>query len=174
VIFATLRSGDRAAVDAALLTQLRLTHRSQKLERYARALGELLVRLLQDPAPRLGPLACALAERLGFPATAVIEQVERERRSDRDVIGGQLSSACYIDQSFPAVLYLAARYPDDLEAALIANTNAGGDNCHRGAVLGAILGAALGLQAIPERWIRGLRARTELAEEIDVFIARFA
>ena len=52
---------------------------------------------------------------------------------------------CYIEHSFPAVLYLAARYPDDFEAALVANTNVGGDNCHRGAVLGAMLGAALGL-----------------------------
>ena len=37
---------------------------------------------------------------------------------------------------------IAARAADDFEAALIANTNVGGDNCHRGAVLGAILGAA--------------------------------
>ncbi len=174
VIFATLQAGDRAAVDAALLTQLRLTHRSQKLERYARALGELLVRLLQDPASRLGPLACTLAERLGFPAATVIERIRRNRQSDLDVIGRLLSPACYIDQSLPAALYLAARYTDDFEAALIANTNAGGDNCHRGAVLGAILGAALGDGAIPERWIRGLRACAELEEEIETFIARFA
>jgi len=173
VIFATLGAGDRAAADAALLTQLRLTHRSQKLERYARALGELLARLVQESEPQVGPLARTLAERLGFPAAAVIAQVEREGGSDLDVIGGRLSPACYIDQSFPAVLYLAARYPDDFEAALIANTNAGGDNCHRGAVLGAILGAALGYEAIPERWIGGLQARAELAEEIEIFIARF-
>jgi ADP-ribosylglycohydrolase len=174
VIGATLRQGDRAAVNAALLAQLRLTHRSHKLERYALALGELLVRLFEDPAPRIGSLARALAERLGFPAATVIEQVERERRSDLSVIGGRLSSACYIDQSFPAVLYLAARYPDDFETALVANTNAGGDNCHRGAVLGALLGAALGFRAIPERWIHGLVAHAELEEEIETFIARFA
>ena len=32
------------------------------------------------------------------------------------------------------------KYADDLETALVANTNLGGDNCHRGAVLGALLG----------------------------------
>ena len=90
------------------------------------------------------------------------------------VIGGLLSPACYIDHSFPAVLYLAARYSDDFEAALVANTNVGGDNCHRGALLGAILGGALGYQAIPERWIRGLRSRAELDEEIESFVARLA
>ena len=75
--------------------------------------------------------------------------MNRERRSDLHVIGSQLSPACYIEHSFPAVLYLAARYSDDFEAALVANTNVGGDNCHRGAVLGAIIGASLGYGAIP-------------------------
>ena len=174
VIFATVGKGDRAAVDTALLTQLRLTHRSSKLERYALAFGQLLVGLLQDPVPRLAPLACATAERLGFPAGTVIERIQHNLQSDLDVIGRLLSPACYIDQSLPAVLYLAARYADDFEAALIANTHVGGDNCHRGAVLGAILGAALGFRAIPERWIRGLQARAELEAEIDTFIAQFA
>jgi ADP-ribosyl-[dinitrogen reductase] hydrolase len=56
---------------------------------------------------------------------------------------------------------------------LIANTNAGGDNCHRGAILGAILGAALGFQAIPERWVQGLSACDWLQQEIDTFVGRF-
>ncbi len=175
VIFATVGKGDRAAVETALLTQLRLTHRSPKLERYALAFGECLVGLLQEEAAvPVESLACTTAERLGFPAATVIERIRRNRLSDLDVIGRLLSPACYIDQSLPAVLYLAARYADDFEAALIANTNVGGDNCHRGAVLGAILGAALGFPAIPERWIHGLQARAELEAEIETFIARFA
>jgi hypothetical protein len=100
---------------------------SQKLERYALALGDLLVRLLQDKDARVGPLACVSAERLGFPAAAVVERIRRNQQSDLSVIGGLLSPACYIDQSLPAVLYLAARYPDNFEAALIANANAGGN-----------------------------------------------
>ena len=172
VIMAARREADRGA--AALLTQLRLTHRSARLERYALAFGGLLADLFADPAPPVGPLACAAADRLGFPATAVIAKVERAGLSDLSVIGGQLSPACYIDQSFPAVLYLAGRYPADFESALVANTNLGGDNCHRGAVLGALLGAALGFQAIPERWVAGLRGRAALTDEIETFIARFA
>ena len=101
----------------------------------------------------------------------MVERINRDGLSDLDVIGGLLSPACYIEHSFPAVLYLAARYADDFEAALVANTNVGGDNCHRGALLGAILGAALGYQAIPERWIQGLRSRVELEEEIESFLA---
>ena len=173
VIFAALHERDPAAANAAALIQLRLTHRSSKLERHALEFSDLLVRLVQDGSARIAPLACAAAERLGFPATAVIERIRRNQQSDQDVIGGLLSSACYIDQSLPAVLYLAARHADDFEAALIANANVGGDNCHRGAVLGALLGAALGPAAIPERWIRGLTARIALDEEIENFITKF-
>ena len=169
---AAWREDNAAAVDRTLLAHLRLTHRSTKLERYALALGQLLPRLLRDQEPRIGPLVCDIAESLGFPAAKVVEQVIRDRRSDLHVIGGLLSPACYIEHSFPAVLYLAARHPDDFEAALVANTNVGGDNCHRGAVWGILLGAALGYQAIPARWIRGLRSRVELEEEIESFLAK--
>jgi ADP-ribosyl-[dinitrogen reductase] hydrolase len=173
VIATAVRERDPATVERSLLAHLRLTHRSAKLERHALALGSLLTQLLQDPAAHVGPLAASLAESFGFPASQVVERVDRERRPDVDVIGSLLSPACYIDQSFPAVLYLAARYPDDFEAALVANTNVGGDNCHRGTVLGAILGAALGVQAIPQRWIQGLTSRAELEEELESFVVRF-
>jgi len=174
VILATLKEGERSAVDQALLAQLRLTHRSRKLERYALALGDLLIRLMHDPEQPIANLACAVAETLGFPAAATVDRVQRNRLSDLDVIGRMLSPACYVDQSFPAVLYLTARYAEDFEGALIANTNLGGDNCHRGAVLGAILGAGLGLRAIPERWLLGLQAGAELQAEIETFVSRFA
>ena len=174
VIFAAMRSGDATAVGLAALTQLRLTHRSAQLERFALEYCDLLVHLLSDPSPQLVPRVCAAAKRLGFPAEVTLDHVRRNGKSDHDVIGGLLSPACYIDQSLPAVLYLAARYPDDFEAALIANTNVGGDNCHRGAVLGAILGAALGVAAIPERWRQGLTASAELDAEIEGFMERFA
>ena len=38
----------------------------------------------------------------------------------------------------------------------MVNTNLGGDNCHRGVVLGALLGALHGEQAWPRRWLAGL------------------
>ena len=65
-------------------------------------------------------------------------------RTDNDVVGRLFSSACYISDSWPNVLYLAYKYADKTEAGLLANTNLGGDNVHRGTVLGAILGLANG------------------------------
>lgn len=60
---------------------------------------------------------------------------------------------------------------DSFEAAVLSNTNVGGENCHRGAALGALMGAALGEAAIPPRLITGLSQHEALRQEIDAFCA---
>ena len=75
---------------------------------------------------------------------------------DEEVVGKKVSPACYVEESVPATIYLALKYHDDPEAGLIANTNLGGDNVHRGAILGALLGAENGFDSFPDNWIDGL------------------
>jgi ADP-ribosylglycohydrolase len=50
----------------------------------------------------------------------------------------------------PASLYLCWKYHHDAEAGILANAMVGGDNCHRGAVVGSLLAAA---QGIPPNWL---------------------
>lgn len=83
--------------------------------------------------------------------------------SDEQVIGARLSPACYIKEAFPAALYLAWKYARDFDGGLIANANVGGDNCHRGVVVGGLLGAAHGVSA---HWCNGLRACGRLMGEL--------
>lgn len=72
---------------------------------------------------------------------------------DRSVVGRHLTMACYLPESFTASLFLCWRYADDFTAGILANAHCGGDNCHRGAVVGALLGAA---NSVPDRWREGL------------------
>jgi ADP-ribosylglycohydrolase len=76
---------------------------------------------------------------------------------DEVIVGKNFKTSCYVDHAIPCVVYLALKYGDKPETALIKNTNLGGDNCYRGAVLGALLGAAHGMSAWPERWVSGLK-----------------
>ena len=69
---------------------------------------------------------------------------------DEHVIGSRFSPACYIADAMPAALYLVWKYHNDFTAGIVANAMVGGDNCHRGAVVGSILGAACD---IPERFL---------------------
>ncbi len=50
---------------------------------------------------------------------------------------------------------------------LLANANAGGDNVHRGMLLGAVLGASV--DAMPESLTEGLADHRALGEEITAF-----
>ena len=64
------------------------------------------------------------------------------------------------------VHWFAWKYADDFEAGVIANANVGGDNCHRGAVVGALLGAAVGTGQIPARFCDGLRDAAALRQQM--------
>ena len=96
-------------------------------------------------------------------------EVDRLVREDSDsaVINQMFATACYPEHGLPLLLYFARAHNMDVESALLANANAGGDNVHRGIVLGILLGAAN--KEIPEHLKRGLTAFDELRTEIEAF-----
>lgn len=69
------------------------------------------------------------------------------------------------------VLHLAYKYGGDIEAGLLANVNSGGENVHRGMLLGALLGSAHGASRIPPALKEGLVDHEGLARDIDAFVA---
>jgi ADP-ribosylglycohydrolase len=79
----------------------------------------------------------------------------------------RLATACYPEHGLPMMLYLAVQKRFDLESALLANANAGGDNVHRGMVLGLLVGAAS--EEVPTMLKTGLVDHVELATEIEAF-----
>ncbi|MDP5293308.1 ADP-ribosylglycohydrolase family protein [Oceanimonas sp. CHS3-5] len=62
----------------------------------------------------------------------------------------------------PAVYYLAARFADDFESAVLHAINGGGQNQARAMLTGALAGAQCGLSGIPDRFIAGLIDAPEL------------
>jgi ADP-ribosylglycohydrolase len=69
---------------------------------------------------------------------------------------------CAIYHQFPAAYYLAARFPDDFESAVLHAVNGGGQNQARAILTGAMTGAMSGLSGIPKRFIDGLEHCEEL------------
>jgi ADP-ribosylglycohydrolase len=69
---------------------------------------------------------------------------------------------CAIYHQLPAAYYLAARFSDDFENAVLHAINGGGQNMARACLTGALVGAQVGLGAIPERFIQGLEEHDEL------------
>ena len=154
-ILAVWYAHDEEAALAAVHEHVRVTHRGELIETAARDLTKMLVAILNGAAVR------ASIEKFGNGWVGRKKLEAWAARPDNEVVGAILSPACYLQDAFPASLYLAWKYADDLESALIANTNLGGDNCHRGIVVGALVGA--GGSPVPERWERGLLCRESLA-----------
>lgn len=129
-----LQDLDREELRAKVKEHVGLTHAHRNVQRAA----DTLVRILWDLRERK-----CLREALQVQAGDWISLRKADRwrqQPDTHVIGQRFSPACYIDQAMPAALYLAWKYGDDFASGLRANAEAGGDNCHRGAVVGAILG----------------------------------
>ena len=69
---------------------------------------------------------------------------------------------CAIYHQLPAAYYLAARFHDDFESAVLNAVNGGGQNQARAILTGALTGAQTGLSGIPERFVDGLDSAAEL------------
>jgi ADP-ribosylglycohydrolase len=136
------------------LAHLALTHPGTKMETAGSLIIDILVKVLNGASLKAAILENIDAQNnplLGYPFLKWMKE------PDDSVIGPRFSTACYVEDSVPAVIYLALKYHDEPERALVVNTNLGGDNAARGAVLGALLGAAHGVEGFPERWVRGLK-----------------
>ncbi len=69
---------------------------------------------------------------------------------------------CAIYHQLPAAYYLAARFHDDFDTAVLHALNGGGQNQARCILTGALVGAQVGLSNIPQRFLEGLENASEL------------
>ena len=91
-----------------------------------------------------------------------------DRVPEQEAVMGVFATACYPEHGLPLALYLARAHDASVRASLLANANAGGDNVHRGMVLGMLVGAAT--DAVPDDLKRGLVDADAIANEIDAAI----
>jgi ADP-ribosylglycohydrolase len=69
---------------------------------------------------------------------------------------------CAVYHQLPAAYYLAARFSDNFELAVLHAINGGGQNMARACLTGALVGAQVGLSGIPKRLVQGLQGHEEL------------
>jgi len=134
-----------------------VTRRSDTLEKMSRLWSQIVSASLRDESEE------ALMEDL----TSTSKQLGLRRPNGR---GSDEMTACYISQSFPPTINMIAKYHDRCWDGLLANANIGGENVHRGSILGAVLGARAGLPNLPQMLSEGLHDKILLEQEIDAFV----
>lgn len=161
VAIAALAAGLPHQEVSALAGQvLAVTRQSSELAPYVDAVVEMLGVLVSgETLPRAA--AAVTQSRYGSDIQVAVDQ-----RGGSDPM-----VACYIGGGYPALLHFAYKYGADPREVLLSSANAGGENVHRGAVLGALTGAAFGFSGLPQDLLEGLVHRQELEEEIRQFAA---
>jgi len=144
------------------------THPDPLVDRVVDAYVLLLHRLLhREPGTPADPAWFAEAAR-AVPGV----RIDGLLNAKKSPLPGRFSIACYLDGSWPIVCALAARQLGDPRKALLLNTNLGGDNVHRGWVLGSLLGAAQHSDRVTP-WFDELHRHEEIDAAIAVWTSRF-
>ena len=180
ILYLYYKKSPRSDIIQTCLAHISLTHQSHDLSKFARVYLDAFLDFLEYPThPVPVPEIHRVLDRAckSLPEPFDVLRLIREYPTigdplqDAKVVGRMFSPACYISDSLPSLFYFAAKYAEaGIVPALLANTNVGGENCHRGSVLGALLGAALGDAGINPQFIDGLTEIKPIQSEIDAFI----
>ena len=93
-------------------------------------------------------------------------ELSKENLDDLDAIH-ELGQGWVGDEALAIAVYCSLKYPEDIEAALIASVNHEGDSDSTGAITGNIVGAHIGFSKIPEKFIRNLELKDLILEVAD-------
>ena len=144
------------ALDAALSGKLMARVKTGELPFHAVTRGRL-------GAPRPGEPEAAVAGRFPSPDALLGPSAMAAAAHDPDIriepawkVSLVYGMPCAVYHQFPAAYYLAARFSDDFESAVLHAVNGGGQNQARAILTGALAGAQVGLAGIPRRFIDDL------------------
>ena len=90
-----------------------------------------------------------------------------QNATDESIIGKRFATACYPEHGLPLLFYFLYKNNFDFTSSLLDNANAGGDNVHRGMILGLLTGVTC--KEIPESLKKGLVEYEALKKEIEDF-----
>ncbi|XP_015219821.2 uncharacterized protein [Lepisosteus oculatus] len=161
ILLSATEEQDQAVTAAVEL--VRLTHPHPKLDECVTLYARTLHAVLNGACLRQQAKAALRCPVLDAWETC-LPYIDRAARSPEERLGvhqtavASLGLACYMKGALSSLFYLAYEYYDDFSGGILANTNCGGENCNRGAALGALLGAASVHQGgpIPQAWKGGL------------------
>lgn len=140
---------------AAVKDAIQSTRKTTMVLKYAYLYSDMIVSVVEGSSIR--DATAAAARELNI-------DIAREVQFSSD--GRDPMTACYIDSSFPAMLFFAYKYsPSGTQTMLSKSASAGGENVARTSLLGALAGAAEGYSGYPALLKEGLHGAPQLLEE---------
>ncbi len=142
---------------ALIESSTRITHRDPRAEQAAVVVARLVrsARTRQSPDIIIAGITdLELRARTRQASVAALDGVSLAEF--RIMLGFERGVTGFVNDTLPAVVYCALRWPDDPRAAIEAAIRLGGDTDTVAALVGALAGARLGASALPPEWIAGI------------------
>jgi triacylglycerol esterase/lipase EstA (alpha/beta hydrolase family) len=143
-------------LDAAISAKLMARVKSGALPFHTVTVGNL-------QAPKAGAAEAPTAGRFPSPDALLTPSAIARAAHDPDIriepawkVSLVYGMPCAVYHQFQPAYYLAARFADDFESAVLHAVNGGGQNLARAMLTGALVGAQVGLSGIPRRFLAGL------------------
>jgi len=148
--------------------QTAFTHNNPLVIDAAEFFGRTTAKVLAGAGP-LKAVETVLGENfMGTELESLVQDGLDSQTVDTRQAIADFGQMCSAEAAIPGTMHLIARYENDFERALIENVMAGGDSAARDMPAGMILGAHIGLDAIPERWLKGLTSYQQIIKILDV------
>ena len=129
--------------------------------------GEPILTAVQDAAAAL-PVVFKDAEHVEDMQQLLQRAIELSASDLKDLDAiHRLGKGWVGDEALAIAVYCVLKHSDSFEDAIIASVNHRGDSDSTGAITGNILGAALGLNAIPQKYLDRLELKDVLLELAD-------
>ncbi len=155
-----LLASENKPFEDTIVNQTKITHTGGDVLDMAKALSKILDKVLGGKSPKLA-IAETGNEMGGQIKSYIDEAIAHESVEPVEMIA-TFGQSCSGKSAFPSVIYLLNKFENDYTRALIENVSAGGDSAARGMVIGMILGAHLGVNAVPQDWLKDMKHTPEI------------
>ncbi|MCF8061496.1 MAG: ADP-ribosylglycohydrolase family protein [Deltaproteobacteria bacterium] len=157
---------DREALAEAVRAQTRMTHNNFIVIQSALFFAYTALSVLEGASPRAAVETNAPAF-VDTPISQWVREGLDSRRTDSVETIRRFGQTCHTEHAFPSIIHIISRYENDLKEALIQSVMAGGDSAGRNLIVGMILGAHLGMDAIPEDWLAGMKKAEAVRRDLN-------
>ena len=129
--------------------------------------GESILAAVKDACVTL-PRVFPNAEKMDIFQALLQKAIDLSKTEMNDLNAiKQLGQGWVGEEALAIAIYCALKHPDSFKNAVIAAVNHSGDSDSTGAITGNIMGAALGIKAIPEKYLDKLELRDVILELAD-------
>jgi len=182
VIPTIVKYANLSADECAQLTaeQSSLTHPQYSLSKFVKLYAKTLHSTINGTPLKDSALKVLCSSELGHNKDDILKisklaqsfpEGSEERLKVYQSVASRFGLACYIKGALSTMMFIAHEFHDNFEGGVLCNVNVGGENCHRGAALGALLGASAAQQEkdIPSHLTEGLMQKHLIKELISKF-----